>query len=492
MNPDKSKRCHLLVPSVSHAEVGRGGINHYRGIALAMAENVPTFVHEPAMPLAACEDWNVSGCSVRSWESPQRMIDALRREAGPGDVIVKYAGAFGVQADVAVEHDLLDVRASTGARLVYADPDAPHRLPLITAGIDAPWRRFDEVWVFQGGARACAEYASLAEGQVKQAPFSVSALPTVRGAGHPAPTPREWRSRRYDLVITVGARSAREDRLTAFVGELAARSGRQLDVGVCGDVERELLARVDSRRVRVERHPLRDPHRLPEFYRLGRYTFNALRAECRGYADVPSCRLFEAAAAGSIPVTEDFPDRDRYFDEGVHVLLAGDDVALPPPGPADHARLAVATAARVRVLAEDAVREIGALLHGVTPAEPRQHDEEPPALRGELAVVGEWPGDVLAAVEAANPDLSTVTVTAGALVARNPAAIAVTAENKNAVDAVLRSADVRVGRVFVLTTPGSGGQVRWVPGRDVAVPDDTPWPWLVTTPAGADFERSGT
>lgn len=380
-------RCHLVVPTVSHVEVGRGGLNHYRGVALALASLLPTTVHQPLFPLPHKAEWNTPGVPVRSWRTSAALLAEL--DAGTAsDIVIKYAGAFGVQTDAELDAGLLELRDRKGFRLIYADPDGPHRLPLLRRGMNLPWARFDEIWCFQGGQRAVAEYAELAPGAVvRTAPFGVSALPAlVAGA------PSDWDDRPFDLLVTVGAASAREERLTDVLTSMGP-----LRIAVVGDVPHL-----------GECHPPRDPHDLLELYAKSRFTLNLLRDECRGYPDVPACRLFEAAATGSVPVTEEFDGLAGYFPPGAPVLRLGDDLGTAT---AEWSTRARSCAERI---ASNGVADLRALL-------------------------------------------------------------LVPAEEKNRRDA--GQTRRRVVHVDVNDRAAAAG-VRWVPGRDVAVPDDSGWPWL--------------
>ncbi|MGA6161418.1 Dabb family protein [Amycolatopsis magusensis] len=441
MEPSE-RHCHIVVPTVSQVLVGRGGLNHYRGLALAVAELMPATVHQNWFDLPDRTEWNVRRAPVRTWRPLGRLVPALEAGVTGDDLIIKYAGAAGVQSDIELDTALLRLREATGCTLIYADPDAPHRLPLLNRDVARPWSAFDEIWCFQGGERAVAEYERLAGPGtvVRQAPFGVSALPAV----HQPPGPLDhasWLRRDHDLLVTVGAASAREDRLAALLAEFAATTGK-IRICALGDIAPDRSAAWREAGAVLEVRPSCDPHDLLPAYRQSRFTLNLLREECREYPDVPPCRLFEAAAMGSIPITDGFSGLVQYFGENDPLLhLRG---GAPPIGEFASTR-------------EQAPREARSCAERIATEAKSRLQELLRHARRRSRPCGPGPSEA----------------------ARPKATLAVTAALKNGTDRRLRANGVEAAVVYVDTADrGAASLVRWVPGRDVALPDDSAWPWL--------------
>ncbi|GAB3462350.1 hypothetical protein GCM10027436_72210 [Actinophytocola sediminis] len=467
-----------------HVEVGLGGLNHYRGTAMALATLMPTTVHQPKLPLARRTEWNSAKVPVLAWSTVDDVVDHLLRHTSAGDLIVKYAGAFGVQTDIALDRALLELRRRTGCVLVYADPDAPHRLPLFGPRSDLPFAAADGVWCFQGGERAVREYARMLgdrDDLVRVAPFGVSALPALAAVVPPAP------DRRFDLVTTIGAVSSREDRLVGLLRRTIAgwpRAARPLRVGLCGPVPADLAGDLRSLGAEVTVRPPADPHELLAWYGQGRYTVNLLRAECRGYPDVPACRLFEAVAMGSVPVTEYFDGLESYFSPTRHLHLLDELAGLPiavsdPATDAARTRVADAAASRLHAVARASRDALTVLVETTAPA-----GVSPPPPRvlpcgQRIPLVGSWhPRGLASLSELLGPDVA-LSPTRAEVSSLDTDVLAVTASLKNQVDATLREQGNRVSTMYVdVTGLHDSGAVRWVPGRDVAIPNDSGWPWL--------------
>jgi hypothetical protein len=478
-----SVRCHLVVPSVVHVEVGLGGLNHYRGTALALATLMPTTVHQPKLPLPRRTEWNRADVPVMAWPTCGDLVDHLLRITSAGDLVVKYAGAFGVQTDIGLDRALVELRARTGCAVVYADPDAPHRLPLFGRRSDLPFASADAIWCFQGGERAVREYARLVGGRddrVRVAPFGVSALPAM-DAGVPLAS-----ERRFDLVTTVGAVSSREDRLVGLLRRTIAdwpSSAPPLRVGLCGTVPADLAADLRTLGADVTVRPPADPHDLLAWYGQGRYTVNLLRAECRGYPDVPACRLFEAVAMGSVPVTEHFDGLESYFSPDRHLHLLDESAGLPiRVSDAARTRVADAAASRLHAVRRASVDALAALADSTT-AGVRPPLPNTPGRQRQVPLLGSWRQRGLTGLRELLGPRVRLSPTREDVSSLDTDVLAVTASLKNQVDATLRARGKRVSTVYVdVTGLNSSGAVRWVPGRDVAVPNDDGWPWLSGQP----------
>ena len=100
---------------------------------------------------------------------------------------------------------------------------------------------------------------------------------------------------------------------------------------------------------RIEHLP---PDRHRAFYCAQRFTLNVTREDMIRRGHSPSVRLFEAAACG-VPIISDWwPGLDELFWPGDEILIArsGEEVLAVLQGMTEERRVAIATAARVRVL----------------------------------------------------------------------------------------------------------------------------------------------
>ncbi len=96
------------------------------------------------------------------------------------------------------------------------------------------------------------------------------------------------------------------------------------------------------------------PNRHPSFYAASRFTLNVTRADMIAAGYSPSVRLFEAAASGTPIISDIWDGLETLFRPDREIVLAADpaDVLAVLSGWSEGRRLAVADAARARVLAE--------------------------------------------------------------------------------------------------------------------------------------------
>ena len=116
----------------------------------------------------------------------------------------------------------------------------------------------------------------------------------------------------------------------------------------------------------VERIEHLPPDRHRSFYCGQRYTLNVTRADMirRGYS--PSVRLFEAAACGVPIISDHWPGLDELFRPGEEILIARDaaEILTVLQTMPEERRLAVAAAARARVLGAHTADHRAAALEG--------------------------------------------------------------------------------------------------------------------------------
>jgi spore maturation protein CgeB len=105
------------------------------------------------------------------------------------------------------------------------------------------------------------------------------------------------------------------------------------------------------------------------FYNSQRYTLNVTRAEMRAAGHSPSVRLFEAAACGTVIVSDEWPGLGDIFEVGREILVARSaEEMLTHLRTPEQERRRIAQRARARVLAEHtAARRVTQLCAYVRP-----------------------------------------------------------------------------------------------------------------------------
>ncbi|MFI7049973.1 glycosyltransferase family protein [Streptosporangium sandarakinum] len=459
-------KVHILAPTVLNPAVGKGGTTLYRSVAVAAGRHASTTVYEIAPPPpAGSPRWAGGGVSVVSCDTPAEVRTELCRRVGPRDTVLKWAGALGGGGEGDWAADLwVGELASTvdGVRCWYLDADAPFRLPLLNGRhhLGPALRAFDGVLLFAGGQRAVDGYTALAGPgavvrHVSPAMFAVSLMDV------PVPPPVE-----SDLLVTVAAASAREDRVAAAVRSWLA-TDPALTLTLVGDWPES------SPLPNVRTHGLMDPTELFRRYQASRFTLNTLRGEFAGWTDTAAARIFEAALAGSVLVTEAFPGLDRYLTPRQECVVA----ELPDVPAAIHMpearRTAMAERARRRVeeAAAEAEKEFIAVIRATPPRPGRQAPSFRPA---DPATVTVLPGVSAAFVARLRERLP-----AARFVPADGEALVTTTAAKNRVDDELRAVGRIADVVYVeVTDRVSALGTRWIPGRDRTLDDDDRWPWI--------------
>ena len=119
----------------------------------------------------------------------------------------------------------------------------------------------------------------------------------------------------------------------------------------------------------VERLDHLPPSAHPGFYAAQRYALNVTRADMVAAGWSPSVRLFEAASCGVPVISDNWPGLADLFRPAVEIILArtAEDVLRIIRDTSERRRLAIARAARERVLAEHSsaarAAELDDLLH---------------------------------------------------------------------------------------------------------------------------------
>ncbi len=504
-----SRRLHLLVPSLGDVAVSKGGTCMYRGVALAAGAVTPVTCYQTVPPAAGGDSWHPDAPPVCTLPAGA-LLAALAAALRPGDLVVKFAGAVGMDADWRADAQVARLAAERGCASAYLDPDAPYRLGLLGPAppLAASLPRYSAVVPIGGGPRAVAEYAALAgdaalagAGRVQHVSTAVSALPIE-------PAPDLAAPRDIDLFVPVAAGSAREARIGAALRRWTAGDPgpRRLRLAVAGDWP-------DRTGDRVASAPLGDPRLLLPTYRRSKYVLNVLRGEFAGYSETAAARVFEAALGGAVLLTERFAGLERVLAPGRECVVLDDldDAPRVIRELPEAERAGIAARAAPRALRERsaAAAELAGVLAGLPPAEPmpdpagwertvlRRHDlwADPgrPRRIGVLPDVSEpFAADLARRLPGARLSRVDTDAAGGAAVDT----LAVRSDSKDALDETLRGCRWLPAAVLVeVSSPGSARGIRWLPGRDWLPPGTDRWPWL-DAPAGGPAtlitERGGS
>ena len=346
---------HLLAPSLSDAGVARGGINFYRGTAVACRLIGAVTAYELGSPGEA----SLPGVDVVRCRDAGGLAQALGHRVRPGDLVVKYVGAAGL-ADWQLDLVVGRLCRECGARAVYVDPDAPSRLALLGDGVHlrTALRDYSGLVLFAGGARAIHEYRRIASLPIWHASAAVTAL----ALGEP---PGQAWSHEYDLLFTAAGKGAREERAASVV---AAWLNRRPDLRVL--LVGHWPAATVPRARAVTRRPFTGFAELPDLYRRSRFVVNLLRRDFSGYADTAAARVFETAWAGSCLITEPFPGLPNYLEPELECLVARQTADFVVAGDLpERRRLEIGARAQRRVAGDvaEAARQLAEFLATTTP-----------------------------------------------------------------------------------------------------------------------------
>ena len=366
---------HVVVPHVTDYRVTKGGTNGYRTIALACAGVGRTAVHqlEPDTTTAP-SDSAVSRLSVRSHPDLPTMLAAISAELQAGDVVVKCVGA-GRREDHLLDGEVVSLAVQARAKIAYLDGDAPVRLERM------PFKYYlrdllpsiDLVLLLGGGTQAEQQYRELGARDTLTVPVAatVHALADTTSSLWQSDVPGHG-GRDIDLIITVGKASAREDRLPEWIAA-ATRAGYRV-VFVGGDPPDMSVECLDPR----------DPVMLHDLHLRSRFTLNLLRDTARRFGYAPPNRVFEAAVAGSVVITEPYPGIELDLLPGTecHVLDAPEELPALLSAPCS-TWTSTSAAGRRRVLASS--RQGMAVLRG---ALARLASAPPPPRHGHRPIHG--------------------------------------------------------------------------------------------------------
>ncbi len=290
-----------------------------------------------------------------------RLSDALSAvDAGlhASDVLIVASGIGAFDAEilsaVMAQHRSRPVR-------VFLDVDAPATLDALFEGQMPELRRalprLDAVLTFGGGSGVVKAYHTL--GARLCAPIYNAADPEVH---HPVAADPRYAA---DLSFLGNRLPDREHRVGMFLIDVARRMPeKRFLIGGSGWNGADLPANV-----RVLGHVSTSEHNA--FNGSARAVLNVSRESMAAYGFSPATRVFEAAAAGALMITDAWEGIDHFFTPGREILVAqsGADVeSYLDRISAEEAR-AIGDAARVRCLAshtyETRARDMDAILRAL-------------------------------------------------------------------------------------------------------------------------------
>lgn len=458
-------RIHVLVPHLLDYRVVRGGTNVYRAITLAAAHLAPTVVHH----VAPEPDEQIFGerAVIRTYPSSRRLAAALADSLGPGDVVIKCAGA-GRGADHFLDHRTVSAALDAGARTVYLDPDVASRLAMMPARhyLSDLLPLVDHVILLAGGPKAQTAYHRLGAVEVTRLSSALCTYALPYQAKPPA-----YDERDIDLLVTVGGASTRDARLRTWLD--AARDAGA-EIVVVGDW--------DPADRYVSHVPLCDPRDLFRYYHRARHTLNLVRDIMRRYGHAPANRVFEAGIAGSVLITEPYEglEEDLLPDVECRTVSGSAELAAAlRQDPHDWHSMSTAGHARVVSSAHHALAGLHDVVAGLLghpgAARDRAVTTPPPSLAQldgrPIVAVGAVPVEAIAAVSRRLPN-SRCDVRPHCVAAELPpdAVLLTTAEHKDTVDTELSGRPPLAMLVWrdedADEDADAGSRPRWLAGRD--------------------------
>jgi spore maturation protein CgeB len=332
---------------------GNGHATTYRALLRAFAArgHEITFLERDAPWYAAHRDLAEPGfCRLALYRDLAELESRFRGTVAEADAVI--VGSY-VPEGVAVGAWVQEV---AGGVVAFYDIDTPVTLAKLEAG-DAEYLSpklipgYDVYLSFTGGptlARLMGRYGSPA---ARALYCSVDAE-----AYRPLAAKRRW-----DLSYLGTYSPDRQPMLERLLIE-PARRAPQLRFCVAGP---QYPAEIDWP-ANVERLEHVGPADHPAFYAASRYTLNVTRADMVAAGWSPSVRLFEAAACATPIVSDVWEGLDSLFEPGREIVLAesSQEVLDLLTRDDEPARLAMAEAARARILAEHTAEHRAAELEG--------------------------------------------------------------------------------------------------------------------------------
>ena len=322
-----------------------GAATYYRGVVKALAQrgHKVTFYEPDAFERQAHRDipdppW--AKVVVYSAQSQDGSCQALEH-AKSSDVIVKFSGV-GVW-DEFLERQIAGLNGC-GCRTIFWDVDAPATLERIYSVPANPLRdlvsAFDLICTYGGGERVVSGYERL--GAKKCVPIYNAVDPSTH---YRVPLDSRFRS---DLAFLGNRLPDREARVEEFFLRPAATlTAKNFLLGGSGWDIASL-----SFNVAYCGHVYTQDHNA--FNSSAGAVLNIDRESMAAYGHSPPTRIFEAAAAASCIITDQWRGIEMFLEPGVEVLVASDGegvvehlTALSPAR-----QRAIGEAAQKRILAE--------------------------------------------------------------------------------------------------------------------------------------------
>ena len=322
---------------------GNGHATHWRGLCRELGKRAHdvNFFEKDVPYYAAHRDLTElpRGRLVlyRQWEDIAELVKVLTAEADVG-IVTSYCPDALIAATV-----LLSSRCKLR---VFYDLDTPVTLSMIREGVFCPYipeeglRDFDLVLSYTGGP-ALKQLASR---------LGARRIATLYGSVDPvfhfpvAPVP-EYKSDLSHLGTYAEDRAAA---LRALLVEPALRLPRKRFL-IGGPQYPNVFPWCSN----IFYRPHVSPPEHPAFYCSSVLTLNVTRRVMADVGFCPSNRLFEAAACGTVTISDSWPGLERFFKPGDEILVAeGPDDVVDALGLGEEQRKRIGRRARERALSE--------------------------------------------------------------------------------------------------------------------------------------------
>ncbi len=296
-----------------------GGTMFFRALVKALVNKgwSVTFVEEHHSWLGVHTDYkeHQSALTVLQYRDADELIalNATHCFLERADLVLKFSGSS-ISYDRYIDEWVARERITNHWLLVYADMDAPMRMPYIVNHPNFYLHRivanFDSVWVLLGGNRAADDYRAIGARRVLATPVAID----VTAFEPVAPAPEY----EVDLLFVGNPAYGREaglQRLFFDVAESAPNWKFLLSGADWGG------ANLPSNTRYLGYVPSKT---LPQLYSSARLVLNVTREEMAAYGCAAALRLFEAAACGACIVSDVWLGLGELFVLEEEILTAHD------------------------------------------------------------------------------------------------------------------------------------------------------------------------
>ncbi len=340
-----------------------GAATYYRGLlkALSRRGHEVMFCEPDAYGRQEHRDIDLPDwCRVVVFQpTPQGMEQALGEAGRWADILVKCSGIGVLDREL---EEAIATQSRPGLITLFWDVDAPSTLDHLRSHEDDAFRalipRFDAVFTYGGGDRVVAAYQTL--GARRCVPIYNAVDPDTH---HPVPREARFEG---DLAFLGNRLPDREARVEAFfLAPALCLPNCRFILGGSGWESRDLPPNVTH----VGHVYTRDHN---AFNCSPKAVLNINRDSMARYGSSPATRIFEAAGAGAVILSDRWEGIETFLEPGKEILLADDGAQVAELvaalRPEDARR--IGSAARRRVLADHTyahrAQEVETVLDGRT------------------------------------------------------------------------------------------------------------------------------